>query len=923
MANLTDTKIVTAAGKSLLAELNALEKPLVIDKMIYANVPNREPLPQPGDGVPVDYIVHEAGVDSRGRLSADSVIYTCTLASNVGPFEFNWTGAYCSEFDVLVVIDHHPMTPKTVDQPGIAGNTLVRSVVLEYKDIAEITNITVDAQSWQYDSTRRMKRMDDDTAQSNMDLNGKDWFIEDGFLVTPAPTAGSYSVAPGRGYISGRPVEMEFPRIINVATKPSFVYLDGWREGTPTGEQYTEFNLVISSEELDDYTTTNAGRDVPHFVCKIAEVLADGTVVDLRSDGEQASKAFAVDVSAKQLNAKIWPVTGHDTKVGDTISYAANALWINGSVRTTDKEIPAGAVINVINELGNLVTASGVQYKLGGALDNATVSVDGISVRTLAAQQSHSIRLANDFSLIGDDATDNKQRLVEILAMGDKTPILFRSGKYVIDGDLAIDDVPLIFECGAQLVSTSGVLSINTPVYATSQPASKRETGRVDINGIDLFVGATKQFKKIQDAIDKIPAYQWQRFNVIIDDGTYNEDVFINNLWAAGTTTGAVSGERAGVYISGASKAGVKVKSVLAASCGGAAFHPMISRCTITGWNTKTNEKASVEFYGCPSGAVLDVDFSASGADKALVSYGSKVSAETVSFGDRLYNDLFVTKHGGEIYSNDNTRLGIGSSPEGTAKRYISNPVGGQIFIADSSGLFSEQFGRIRHAGAMSGYTYDTASQALHGPKLLADHIAAYQTYFTSLTDFRTISIGNESVAEIDDDRGLAMTCGNATGHYIQTLVRRTNTVHGHNINNQQQLLAAIEFNSMDGAFFEIGIGEGVGQPRVYIEVTATTVRGIVQKSDGTKTNVHICNTAEIAGDKCTFDIMIERDNTSSSTQNGLVRFRISTDKEERFKQMKLIQEAAETSFHWVSKVESVDGTKQTVFIGELRLYRS
>ncbi|WP_029861033.1 phage tail-collar fiber domain-containing protein, partial [Vibrio parahaemolyticus] len=76
-----------------------------------------------------------------------------TLTSDVGPFEFNWTGAYCSEYGVLVTIDHHALTPKSADEPGVAGNTLVRSVVLEYKDIAEITNITVDASSWQYNAT--------------------------------------------------------------------------------------------------------------------------------------------------------------------------------------------------------------------------------------------------------------------------------------------------------------------------------------------------------------------------------------------------------------------------------------------------------------------------------------------------------------------------------------------------------------------------------------------------------------------------------------------------------------------------------------------------------------------------------------------------------------------------------------------------
>ncbi len=280
MANSTDKSILTAAGKALLAQLNAEEKALVIDKMIFANVPNRPEYPQPDDVVPTDHIVHQEQVEQRGRLSADSVIYSTTLTSDVGPFDFNWTGAYCSEYGVLVTIDHHALTPKTADEPGVAGNTLVRSVVLEYKDIAEITNITVDASSWQYNATERMKKMDSDVAQSIIDQNGKDWFIEDGFLV--APSGSAYSIKAGAGYVSGNRVAMEFDRSVQVPNKPSFIYIDAHREGTPTGEQVTLFNFVVTAEEKDDYIDSSTGKDIPHYVCKIAQVLADGSVSDLR-----------------------------------------------------------------------------------------------------------------------------------------------------------------------------------------------------------------------------------------------------------------------------------------------------------------------------------------------------------------------------------------------------------------------------------------------------------------------------------------------------------------------------------------------------------------------------------------------------------------------------------------------------------------
>ncbi|MEZ8662318.1 phage tail protein [Vibrio splendidus] len=337
MANVSDKSILTAAGKALLAQLNAEEKALVIDKMIFANVPNRPEYPQPDDVVPTDNVVHQAAVEQRGRLSEDSVIYSTTLASNEGPFEFNWTGAYCSEYGVLVTIDHHSLTPKTVDEPGVSGNTLVRSVVLEYKDIAEITNITVDASTWQYNATPRMKKMDNDVAQANIDQNGKDWFIEEGFLVTPQASA--FSIKAGAGYVSGNRVALEFDRSIQVPNKPSFIYIDAHREGTPTGEQVTLFNFVVSAEEKDDYIDSSTGKDVPHFVCKIAQVLGDGSVSDLRPEGESASRDWVSDevrlnsqseTNTKQLKGKI------SALIGKVIN-GHNSIYLIGDDRDRDK----------------------------------------------------------------------------------------------------------------------------------------------------------------------------------------------------------------------------------------------------------------------------------------------------------------------------------------------------------------------------------------------------------------------------------------------------------------------------------------------------------------------------------------------------------------------------------------------------------
>ncbi|KYN23578.1 hypothetical protein AUQ44_16475 [Vibrio cidicii] len=285
MTTTNPLQILTKQGEELLARLAAEEKELVIDKFIFADVPDRGEFPSREEAIPHDYIVHEEPIGEKGRLTENSVIYTATLASDVGPFYFNWSGLYCSEHNVLVTIHYPKRTPKTQDQPGIAGNTLVRSQVLQYTGVAEITNITVDASTWQYNSNDRLKKMDADVAQALIDQNGKDWFIGDGFQVLPK-TDTSVAITPGAGYVSGNRVSLGFERIISVPAKPAYIYLDAKREGTPTGEQITTFNFVVSAEEKDDYIDSSTGKQIPHFVCKIAQVLEDGSVSDLRKDSQ-------------------------------------------------------------------------------------------------------------------------------------------------------------------------------------------------------------------------------------------------------------------------------------------------------------------------------------------------------------------------------------------------------------------------------------------------------------------------------------------------------------------------------------------------------------------------------------------------------------------------------------------------------------
>ncbi|PSV25698.1 phage tail protein [Photobacterium kishitanii] len=327
----TATVITTKAGEALIAQMQAENKVLVIDKFIFANVPNRPAFPNRDDVVPVEHVVHESAVHEQGRLTENSVIYSTTLASNVGPFSFNWSGLFCSEHNVLVAINFPPPVDKTVDAPGITGNTLVRSFVLEYKGISETTNITVDPSSWQYDAHKRMSKMDNDTAQAIIDQNGKDWFIDDGFIVTPQ--SGAYSIKAGAGYVSGHRISLDFDRIIQVPEKPAFIYVDAFREGSPTGEWQTKYTFVVAAEEKDDYDLFNGEK---HFVCKIAQILGDGSVIDLRKKNDTDENVINSVEQSTGLN--IYP-REVDKYIGDEYSILQQGV---SAVRVKNK---AGKII--------------------------------------------------------------------------------------------------------------------------------------------------------------------------------------------------------------------------------------------------------------------------------------------------------------------------------------------------------------------------------------------------------------------------------------------------------------------------------------------------------------------------------------------------------------------------------------------------
>lgn len=275
-------QVITIAGESLFAIKAQNNEQLDIDTFIFANVPGQvytaeidrnESLP------PLSQRVHTQTVQQTGKINDNVVVYSTVLDSLTGPFDFNWVGLYSSVNETLIAISHVPKVSKTVTVAGEAGNTLNRNFGIQFTGIANLTGISVEPETWQIDFSSRLNGIQDLTRKLAVDLNGENWFIDDGFKVVPGETVNSFKVTTGVGYVSGLRIEIDTEYLFSVNSYETFVYVDAWFDGTSetAWEGYTQF--TISKSQINNYVDSNGKQ---HYVCKLAILKSANVVEDLR-----------------------------------------------------------------------------------------------------------------------------------------------------------------------------------------------------------------------------------------------------------------------------------------------------------------------------------------------------------------------------------------------------------------------------------------------------------------------------------------------------------------------------------------------------------------------------------------------------------------------------------------------------------------
>lgn len=276
------SQIITNAFSRYWQECLTNQTPVVLDEFVLANVPDLDPdaAINPDSGLPpAGLIVHRHAVDQRGRINNDAVAYTIVMDTTVGDFSFNAMYLINKASGVVGMIVHKGLETKlkTDEATGQTGNSLVKSMLMEYDRAAEATATHVDASTWQIDYAARLRGMDDDLRLQALQFFGPATFYGDGFKLVNE--SGVYKVQPGVAYVGGLRAELNEVKKINPGAKPVVLWVDIYRAGSLLDAWVNHFTLTLSVPDMVDYLDSNGYQ---HHVAKVAIINADGSVTDVR-----------------------------------------------------------------------------------------------------------------------------------------------------------------------------------------------------------------------------------------------------------------------------------------------------------------------------------------------------------------------------------------------------------------------------------------------------------------------------------------------------------------------------------------------------------------------------------------------------------------------------------------------------------------
>ena len=379
--------IITQAFETYKAQQEAIASPVELDEFVLALVPGQDssvPIERNESMPSASHIKYRAPVTQHGFVGPNSVVYSLIMDTRIGDFEFNWIGLRSKKHNALAAIMHIPTIAKFKSVPGVQnGNSVTRSVLMNYQDAKQISGITVDASTWQIDFTSRLFGIDEAERLANIDVFGQASFLDVGFKVEKS--GGHYIARLGRGYVGGLRCHLNEDVILTNVVNSSGVYVDATWHGGPISQWHTKVDIKVSQTALNDYVDDDGYQ---HYVTKIADINRVGAITDRRYI-EGFARYYQQHAVNEFLAKKI-----DKSSVTDSVGSTSRALVASAKGLKTayDKGI---AALNRANAAYDLAAKKWV-HQVGSTKQAGTVQLStsvSSSSTTLAATPS-AIRLA-------------------------------------------------------------------------------------------------------------------------------------------------------------------------------------------------------------------------------------------------------------------------------------------------------------------------------------------------------------------------------------------------------------------------------------------------------------------------------------------------------------------------------------------------
>lgn len=170
------SQVITNAFETYWQGCLTDQSPVVLDEVVLADIPDLDitaPI-NPDTGLPAPgYIVHRHPVDQRGRVNNNAVAYTIVMDTTVGDFSFNAMYLINKATGIvgMIVFKGREEKVKTDASTNTTGNSMVKSMLMEYDRAADATMTNVAAGTWQIDYSARLNGMEEEQRQHALQLS--------------------------------------------------------------------------------------------------------------------------------------------------------------------------------------------------------------------------------------------------------------------------------------------------------------------------------------------------------------------------------------------------------------------------------------------------------------------------------------------------------------------------------------------------------------------------------------------------------------------------------------------------------------------------------------------------------------------------------------------------------------------------------